>query len=334
MLDKNITQAFIKKYIQDNYTVLKLATEYNITPYRVTKILKENNIKIRDIYSYTRKYKIDVNAFNNIDTKDKAYLLGFICADGCIYDNKCLAIGIHKQDIKVLELLKKVLNCNSLPIRYHSQNTNIVMINIWNKQLVASLKVLGITERKTFTVSMPQNIPKNLHKHFWRGVIDGDGCIYLKERNNKQNKPIFTVTLVGSKQLMEDYVNFLKTLNITPLPKIEPQNKIWCVVICSKNAITLCKEIYENNKAFCLQRKKEKFLTAHKITKKHRRELPKGMMYVGKKRKVKVAALRSAGFDKEYHIGIFNTLEEALKQANMFYQTFNKEYIPDYDDWL
>lgn len=334
MLDKNTTQAFIKKYIQNNYTVLKLATEYNMTTYKATKILKENNIKIRDIYSYTRKYKIDVNAFDHIDTEDKAYLLGFICADGCIYKDCCLAIDIHKKDIKVLELLKRVLQCKELPIRPHSQNKNIVGIYIWNKQLVASFKKLGITERKSFTISMPKNIPVDLQKHFWRGVIDGDGCIYLKERNNKQNKPTFTVTLVGSKQLMEDYINFLKTLNIKPLPKIEPQNKIWCVVICSKNAITFCKKIYENNKAFCLQRKKEKFLTAHKITKKHRRELPKGMMYVGKKRKVKVAALRSAGFDKEYHIGIFNTLEEALKQTNMFYRTFDKEYIPDYDDWL
>jgi hypothetical protein len=332
MLNNNLIQIFIKKYTQHNYSVLKLAKEYKITKYKVTKILKQNNIKIRDRYYYTRKYKINANAFDIIDNIDKAYMLGFICADGCIYDNKCLVIGIHKKDICVLELLKKILECETLPIKKHSQNKNIVMIYVWNKQLITSFKKLGVTERKTFTISLPKNIPENLNEHFWRGVIDGDGCLYLKQNNN-HNKPTFTVTIVGSNQLLKDYIDFLKTLNINPLPKIKLHKNIWYVTICSKNAIMFCKKIYNDDKLFCLQRKKEKFLKAYEIIKKQRKELPKGMIYTGKKRKIKVAALKSAGFDKEYHIGIFDTLEEALTQTHIFYKSYNKKYILDYGDW-
>jgi len=332
MLNDDTLQLLIKKYTIDNYNLSKLAKEYKMTRYKVKKILKENNIEIRDIYYYTRKYKIDANAFDNIDTEDKAYMLGFICADGCIYDNKSLAIGIHKRDIMVLMLLKRILNCETLPIRNHSKNKNHIIIQVWNKQLVASLKKLGIVERKTFTISMPRNMPENLHKHFWRGVIDGDGCVFLKERINNRNKPTFTVTLIGSRFLMEDYVDFLKSLNITPLPKIKPCKSIWSVVICSKNAIMFCEKIY-NDSDFCLQRKKEKFLNAVEMIKKQQRKLPKGMFFVGKKKKIKVAALLSAGFDKEYHIGIFHTLEEALKETSIFYRNYNKKYIPDYGDW-
>lgn len=30
-------------------------------------------------------YSFNENYFNEIDCADKAYLLGFICADGCLY---------------------------------------------------------------------------------------------------------------------------------------------------------------------------------------------------------------------------------------------------------
>jgi len=55
---------------------------------------------------------INVNYFNKIDSYNKAYLLGFIAADGAIVQNKgfntkTLTITIHAKDIAILELLKK-----------------------------------------------------------------------------------------------------------------------------------------------------------------------------------------------------------------------------------
>jgi intein-encoded DNA endonuclease-like protein len=333
MLNTNLIELLIYKYTEKNYTILKLSKKYNITKYKIKKILKENNIEIRNRYHYIRKYKIDTEAFKEINSEDKAYLLGFICADGCIYNNKCLNITIHKKDRTVLELLKKVLRCDTLPIKEQSQNKNINYINVWNKELVSSFKKLNVTERKTFTISMPKNIPNHLHKDFWRGVIDGDGCLYLKEKKNVNNKPTFIITLVGSKNLMVDYVNFLKSINIFPLPEIKSNKNIWAVSLCSKRAIKFCKKIYENDSVFCFQRKKDKFLKALEINEQQKRELPKGMRYVGKKRKIKVAALKSASFNKDYHIGIFDTLKEALEKTKIFYKKHNKTYIPDYGDW-
>lgn len=61
------------------------------------------------------KYKTDY--FNVIDTEKKAYFLGFIYADGCIYKRQkgnsleiSLNISIQSKDKEILEELEKELN--------------------------------------------------------------------------------------------------------------------------------------------------------------------------------------------------------------------------------
>ena len=48
----------------------------------IRRILTENNITIK---SDNHKYKADYQKFKNIDSAEKAYWLGFIAADGCVY---------------------------------------------------------------------------------------------------------------------------------------------------------------------------------------------------------------------------------------------------------
>ena len=50
-----------------------------------------------------KKKKYNENYFENIDTEDKAYFLGFICSDGCIENNKKtyryqVTLKLHNKD--------------------------------------------------------------------------------------------------------------------------------------------------------------------------------------------------------------------------------------------
>lgn len=126
--------------------------------------------------------------FESIDTENKAYLLGYIAADGSInrHTNK-LSFCIHPRDKMVLELLAKELDCdNKIAIRegldtrtkriYQSCN-----LQISSRKLKDDLISHTIGPDKTTSALFPNYIADELKWHFIRGMIDGDGFISNKK---------------------------------------------------------------------------------------------------------------------------------------------------------
>ena len=62
-----------------------------------------------------RKYNIDDNYFNEIDTERKAYILGLMYADGCVYPNSA-KLDLKTEDIKLLEDIALEMK-NNCPIK-------------------------------------------------------------------------------------------------------------------------------------------------------------------------------------------------------------------------
>lgn len=81
-------QDIINKYQNEHYAMQKIGETYNVSRSVIGRILKENNVSInKDNHKYTADYR----KFENIDSPEKAYWLGFIAADGCVYvrEKKC-----------------------------------------------------------------------------------------------------------------------------------------------------------------------------------------------------------------------------------------------------
>ena len=87
-------------------SVSKISKFYKVNFSVITRVLKENNIEIRDNNSYKSK-KVDENFFHDIDTQEKAYILGFFFADGCL--TKKGTFGIKIKDKELLERIKQEL---------------------------------------------------------------------------------------------------------------------------------------------------------------------------------------------------------------------------------
>ena len=63
-----------------------------------------------------RKYNVNDNFFDNIDTEEKAYVLGFLFADGCIYKKRSqVYIKLNRKDKCILEKINTAL-CSNFPI--------------------------------------------------------------------------------------------------------------------------------------------------------------------------------------------------------------------------
>ena len=143
--------------------------------------------------------------FENIDSEDKAYFLGFIYADGSIVTNgrNRLIINIHTKDQHILEDL--IVCIDGKMNIWNQKGRNICQISISGKKIVEDLIKHGLHQNKTFTIKYP-NIPVELERHFLRGYFDGDGCIRIK-KDKRDGKEIGDMRFVGGSIDMLNSIN-------------------------------------------------------------------------------------------------------------------------------
>lgn len=140
------------------------------------------------------RYKPNHNYFKNIDSEYKAYILGFIYADGSIREQqgrmKQLILTFSQEDSYILEKFKECYN--DIPIReFYPKIANdkewkkMCVLRISSDQICEDLIKLGCFPRKSIIGMNFPEIEKYLIPHFVRGFLDGDGCLYIKSVKNK-----------------------------------------------------------------------------------------------------------------------------------------------------
>lgn len=128
---------------------------------------------------YERPNSLKENYFETIDTKEKAYWLGFLFADGYI-KNDCreLQIVIAKEDEDLLKLFSEVIG-NDRPLKYYGpykSNKQIqVHFNLNSPKIVNDLIKHGCTTKKSLTIRFPNFDSEELDLAFLLGFYDGDG---------------------------------------------------------------------------------------------------------------------------------------------------------------
>lgn len=139
------------------------------------------------------KYSFNEHVFDNIDTEEKAYWLGFIWCDGCVSyrlrsngtEEYAFKLDLEVSDRQHIEKFKKFLN-STHPIKEYKSgnssfkdNTYVARIYICNKYFGSLLyNNYGLKPNRTDCSKLLKTIPHHLFKHFIRGCIDADGSLY------------------------------------------------------------------------------------------------------------------------------------------------------------
>lgn len=187
-------------YDDYNISVRRLSKLYKIEERQISRILKSNGVKIR-AYSPPQVYKHDEEYFETIDSHDKAYWLGFLYADGCLYYangiNPVLSIELQEGDHFHLNKLKYYLRSDH-PISSYSKG--LVALRVYSMKLCKDLESHGMIQRKSKKVRFPFNsMHRKYYRSFVRGVFDGDGCINI----NKNGAAFFSISS-GSEKFLEE----------------------------------------------------------------------------------------------------------------------------------
>lgn len=225
-----------------------------------------------DKYPRNRKYNIDDSFFKDINTEAKAYILGFIAADGHMDNVKnCIIISLKDSDYELLEKIRGAM-CSTHPIVRHIKATNPYKkytrqilekcsISFNGKELIKPLIQMGLQSNKTYTLSSDiiKYVPEFLVRHFLRGYFDGDGCISWNKRYKSGDKS--TIHVAGNYEFLNNTFNKYFPTKCT-LRLYKKSRQCYDYTIQDKYQVLKFLSYLYNDSTIYLQRKYNLFLYA------------------------------------------------------------------------
>lgn len=229
-------------------------------------------------------YQMNENYFSEINSHEKAYILGFIYADGNIINNLektkyCLRIVQKGERKDVLEKIVKALNSN-IPIKEYVPN--VFSIAFCSKQIANDLTKLGAIPNKSLVLQFPTEdiVPKKYMSSFILGCFDGDGCVWNGKRKKmwvkNEKKPgtmreriVHNVkfTYTGNVDFVNALQDYLVNLGIVNkktklnFSKAKCTNNSTCDRVCTmeysgrKQMQKLYEYMYSNSPIWCEEKK-------------------------------------------------------------------------------
>ena len=228
-------------YCLQGYSIAEAARKLNVNDETLAKDLKQ-------LYDYKPladgKKRIDDNYFENIDSNEKAYWLGFILADGYNGDKNFEFSQCDKNKDAVAKFKEAIKSQHKISKK--NVNGHIEWrINIRSKKLHNDLLNLGITSDKSYTALLP-NIKDQYIPSFLRGYFDGDGSIYSR----KDALPIVSFTS-ASINLLKDIQKWLEKNQINSciyeVNVGRSKNTNWGLFINTKIAAKFLNIIYKDS---------------------------------------------------------------------------------------
>lgn len=203
----------IKESYLNGESSVKIGQRYNVSHKLILRKLKAMGIDADRTLS-ARVYHYDEHYFDNIDTPNKARILGFLYADGsnCL-SKSTISMSLEECDYQALEDIRKELKSDK-PLEYLDYSNkhdfgynykNQYRLLIFSKHMCETLESIGMVSNKSLVLTFP-DIPEHLIPSFILGYFEGDGSLGVHdiEKAYKITSPKVSITSTE---------NFCKTLS-------------------------------------------------------------------------------------------------------------------------
>lgn len=223
----------------------------------IINIVERNGIKSRPrgvFKDFNKRY------FETIDTESKAYYLGLLLTDGNVFkakrntDQYRIQIGLKYEDVDIVEKFKTELESDAKVSHYENNGRNECIFGVNSKEMAYDLKKYGIHERKTFDAELTELIQPELYPHYIRGIFDGDGTVYIRNKTNQ-----LTFGFYGTHNLVAQVKQYLiEKIGLNDNSIYDKETVSFVTFTRQQDVINFYKFIYSNSN-FYLTRKKEVF---------------------------------------------------------------------------
>lgn len=241
---------YIKCYCECGNTTTTDFSSLNKSKVQSCGCLQKEAVKHTGIKN--KKYTIDVTKL--VDNNVTAYIAGLYAADGS-NEKSGLSIGLQITDREILEKVSNYLNYTG-PLYTMKQSIRLTISDLAFRKFFENR---GVVKNKTVDYQVPDIYLYN--SHFWRGMLDGDGCIFKYEKQYTT----YGVSLVGTKHTIDAFKKFCefilgKSIKVKPY-KVKSTIEVYSINFVGKMYLPLLKAIYEKPVAdMYINRKYEKYL--------------------------------------------------------------------------
>lgn len=263
------TESEIKRIIElysEGKSAESIAKEYGCYDTTILNLLNKHGVstKRRREFHNFKRYSVDEEYFNIIDTEDKAYWMGFLLADGHVTRDGKIMLTLQSRDLEHIEKFRESLSSNHPITKKSGQDAHEILIG--SKIMGASLYEKGFHNRKSWGYDVDKitsSVPRELENHFIRGYFDGDGSVGVYKQTHYPDKKMFNFSILGIKPFLEYISN---TTKICCQIKFDSRTKNNHFLITrSKSNILEYKDFLYSNANIFMHRKHDIFLEIEKL---------------------------------------------------------------------
>lgn len=242
----NITKEQLENYLNEGKTTREIGLILKVSNNTVSRYIRQFGLDCLYKKPKYLPYHLDI-----VNTKELAYMLGFIIADSSV-NKEQVEISVAQKDSELMILFSDLLGIN-----YKTDLTFIIDRRRFPR-IRLSRKICGINKFIGGDLKKSRNVPilnKSLEVYLMRGIFDADGCItwgYRKDRNRLWHKVSFTSSL----NILTSVQKILYKIGISTI--VRPKSDEDCFVLEFANKVDIIKfynYIYANNKFIPLKRK-------------------------------------------------------------------------------
>lgn len=264
MLDE---KEIINLYLNENLSLRKIGKKFKVRAKTISSLLKNNGIQVQRV-----KSRFNEHVFDEIDTPEKAYWLGFLYSDGNVtkHTNKRkengLRLELKASDLNHMEKFNNFMEHENYNIKTSYRNSKIYSVH-WSggsKILWDAQNNLGCIPKKSLILKFPDlNIftEKNLVYDFIRGYLDGDGCVTYLYRSSKKTSVKPNISIIGTKDFLEGVQKCIGNLG-----NLKPRKSVYELRIFAIPEVFKFFDLVYTNPSIYLDRKynRVKFFTSGK----------------------------------------------------------------------
>lgn len=268
----------IDKYKNSKRTHTQIAKIFGISAISLKTVLEKLNLL--DQTRTARKYNEHV--FDVIDTEEKAYWLGYVFADGYIYDFKSKNNGRCDYNFELcskgddIDHMKKFASFieyeNDLKItKADNKGHTRCRICLSSQHLWNTLNNYGCVPKKSLILKFPDKSifkDESLIRHFIRGYFDGDGCISFCNKERTQ----LNIQVLGTNEFLNDILLYSGFSTKLYHNHNNVEESTMYINISCKKGFNFINYLYKDSNIY-LQRKFERYCYFCRLYEKSYREL-------------------------------------------------------------
>lgn len=234
----------VKKFNISIPTIIKIFNKYRVVRYTKSRLYSPNLVE---------------DYFNTIDSQLKAYFLGLIITDGCIYSKNgrtpSVSLTLQKNDAYLIDRFIKEIHSNKV-VTTDGRGCCEVAIN--SSKMVSDLHKYGVQERKSLQAIFPSNLPIYYYPSLLRGIIDGDGSISFYARKGRKCHTKAIRLCSGNEKFLLDIVGFLhRVVDIDPVNVYRDKENLWSIAYRKTASLLKLIDYLYSGAEIYMKRKKE-----------------------------------------------------------------------------